>query len=194
MSWETRVKSALAAHYFFTEKGDLSQAQFLQTLQQCFERGYLFFRFRSEGFDPKTYAKWAPEVATLARAHQACMMVDTVAVLEDAQAQGLHATQALLLSYDNRPISTDYLFAGSVHDLHTCAWANHVQTDLMTLSPVKATPSHPNVIPMGWERFQSIAQHAACPVYALGGLTPEDLPIAQQHGAHGIAAIRGVWG
>jgi thiamine-phosphate diphosphorylase len=194
MSWEACVKPLPSNHYFFTEKGELSQAQFLANLQKCFERGYLFFRFRAEGFDAKTYAKWAHGVAELARQYQACMMVDNLAVLKEVQAQGLHASQVQLLTYESRPVADTILFAASVHDMQTCAWANRVQTDLVTLSPVKATQSHPNVVPMGWERFHSIAQHSACPVYALGGLTPEDLAVAQQHGAHGIAAIRGVWG
>jgi 8-oxo-dGTP diphosphatase len=34
---------------------------------------------------------------------------------------------------------------------------------------------------------------AALPIYALGGLEPEDIDAAQMAGAQGIAAIRGMW-
>ncbi len=43
-------------------------------------------------------------------------------------------------------------------------------------------------------RYRSMAfESTITPVYALGGLHPDDLPRARAAGAHGIAAIRGLW-
>jgi 8-oxo-dGTP diphosphatase len=46
---------------------------------------------------------------------------------------------------------------------------------------------------LGWDGFVSLAQGAALPVYAIGGLSLQELDIARNHGAHGVAMIRGSW-
>jgi 8-oxo-dGTP diphosphatase len=43
---------------------------------------------------------------------------------------------------------------------------------------------------MGWQGFTELARLAHMPVYALGGMTPDDLPHARSCGAQGIAGIR----
>ena len=57
------------------------------------------------------------------------------------------------------------------------------------LGHIKETASHPEVEPLGWEEFASLAEQAARPVYAIGGLKPNDLNIARQYHAHGVAGI-----
>ncbi|MEZ5739783.1 MAG: thiamine phosphate synthase [Burkholderiaceae bacterium] len=44
----------------------------------------------------------------------------------------------------------------------------------------------------GLARLVSLGQ-CAVPVYALGGLTPADAAQAWEHGAHGLAMIRGAY-
>ena len=63
----------------------------------------------------------------------------------------------------------------------------------MVVSPVAATASHPQARPIGWDGLAALTAVATLPVYALGGMGPADLPVAQRHGAQGIAAIRGLW-
>ena len=45
---------------------------------------------------------------------------------------------------------------------------------------------------MGWVRFAELAGQAGRPVFAIGGQSAQTMAIAQEHGAHGIAAIRGL--
>ena len=61
------------------------------------------------------------------------------------------------------------------------------------LSPVQATASHPETKPLGWYKFQIMCERAPFPVYALGGVKPDNLGRAFDHGAQGIAAIRALW-
>ena len=48
------------------------------------------------------------------------------------------------------------------------------------------------MVPLGWGKFHALTEKATCPVYALGGLSVENLDEAFKHGAQGIAAIRGL--
>jgi 8-oxo-dGTP diphosphatase len=65
--------------------------------------------------------------------------------------------------------------------------------DYALLSPVKATASHAGAAPLGWGRFAELVDKATLPIYALGGLAASDLDVARNHGAQGVAAIRGFW-
>ncbi|MBM3355135.1 MAG: DNA mismatch repair protein MutT, partial [Betaproteobacteria bacterium] len=65
--------------------------------------------------------------------------------------------------------------------------------DFAVLGPVRATATHPGARTLGWEGFARIAANASIPVYAIGGLTREDLDNARAAGAHGLAMIRGSW-
>jgi 8-oxo-dGTP diphosphatase len=66
--------------------------------------------------------------------------------------------------------------------------------DIAVLGAVAETPTHPGATALGWEGFAALREETALPLYAIGGMRIEDLPIARAHGAQGIAAIRGLWG
>jgi len=69
-----------------------------------------------------------------------------------------------------------------------------INVDFSVLSPVLPTGSHPQVTPLGWAGFQQLRLHSDVPVYALGGMQPEDLNMARHMGAQGLAMIQGLWG
>ena len=69
-----------------------------------------------------------------------------------------------------------YLVCGSCHNLEEVLLANALGLNVITLSPVNATKSHPGTPPLGWIGFRELAARADMPVYALGGMTPGDLP------------------
>ena len=81
----------------------------------------------------------------------------------------------------------------SVHDATGLAQAAALGLDYAVLGPVAATRSHPGAAVLGWQGFRTLAAASAIPVYALGGLVPDDLPAARQAGAHGIALQRAAW-
>jgi 8-oxo-dGTP diphosphatase len=104
----------------------------------------------------------------------------------------VHLTAEQLRSAPARP---DFTWCGaSCHSIEELRRAEALGVDFVVLGPVHATPSHPDAVPLGWERFGEIARGAAVPVYALGGIVPRDLEQALSCGAHGIAMVRGSWG
>jgi 8-oxo-dGTP diphosphatase len=68
--------------------------------------------------------------------------------------------------------------------------ADGVGADLVTLSPVAETPSHPEAVPLGWDAFERVVRHAPLPVLALGGVGPDDWQRARAAGGFGVAGIR----
>lgn len=104
-------------------------------------------------------------------------------------ADGVHLTAKRLLSLTRRPLPAELWVAASCHDARELAHARDIGCDFAVLGPVKETTSHPNAKPLGWPRFAELSEHAGLPVYALGGMTLDDLETAWAHGAQGIAGI-----
>lgn len=108
------------------------------------------------------------------------------------QGVGVHLKAAQLDQLKERPLPCSQLIGGSCHNADQLATGAQF-TDFATLSPVAATSSHPEALPLGWPRFQALVEGAALPVYALGGMAPAQADEARMHGAQGVAGIGAFW-
>jgi len=114
-------------------------------------------------------------------------------LLDQIRPDGIHFTTNQFMQMESLEFYNDYLCVGACHTLEHILHANKLRFDFIVLCPVFATPSSPKGIPLGWDKFSQLASKADMPVFALGGLNLEQKEIAQQYGAHGIAAIREFW-
>ena len=103
---------------------------------------------------------------------------------------GVHLKAAQLHELRERPLPHDAWVGASCHGAEELERAAELGVDFATLSPVCATASHPDAKPVGWERFAQLVADARLPVYALGGVGPDDLERARIAGAQGVAGIR----
>lgn len=79
------------------------------------------------------------------------------------------------------------LMSASAHNLRELREAERGGADLVFLSPVFATRSHPGEEPLGPRRFALLAHQARVPVIALGGMNAERF--RSLGGAYGWAGI-----
>ena len=102
----------------------------------------------------------------------------------------IHLKQSQLMALKKGELIVGKRFIAACHDAVSLQHAQHIGCDAVFLSPVKATETHPNVKVLGWNDFAALAQKSDIPVFALGGVAPEDLEQAQKHHAYGLAGIR----
>lgn len=103
--------------------------------------------------------------------------------------RGYHANSTTLSQLHSRPVADHLLFGASCHSIQDIRKAETLQADYIFLSPIKATPSHPDAKPLGWPGLNKISESTQMAIYALGGMALTDLPIAHINGARGIAGI-----
>ena len=101
----------------------------------------------------------------------------------------VHFRQDQLLQTESQHLPKGVTCIGACHDQVSLTHAQKIGLDAVILSPVLATATHPDAIPLGWEQFELYAKNMDIPVYALGGLSPQDLDIAQQNSGYGVAGI-----
>lgn len=86
------------------------------------------------------------------------------------------------------------LHSAPIHDLRERIAAQRARADLVFLSPLFPTRSHPGAPSLGPLRFAALAQGATLTVMALGGVTPAHRHRLKAIGADGWAAIDGLTG
>lgn len=106
---------------------------------------------------------------------------------------GLHLNSKNLLSCRARPVGSEVLLSASCHDANEIEHAQKIGVDFICVSPVQPTKSHPNAETIGWEKLTQLIEATTIPVYALGGMSEEELPHAIAAGAQGIASISAWW-
>ena len=114
-------------------------------------------------------------------------------VLAEVPAAGVHLSWRRASVLSTRPFPEGRWFGVSCHNGEELAHAAAIGADYATLGPVLPTPSHPGHTGMGWEWFSGLVKDALIPVYALGGVGPQDLDQALKHGGQGVAGISWWW-
>ncbi|MBL8447546.1 MAG: Nudix family hydrolase [Zoogloeaceae bacterium] len=139
--------------------------------------------------DRRTFAQ---AVVALARPYDAVVMINgDEKTAHFTGAKGIHLTSAQLAVATARP---DFEWVGaSCHNRAELERAAILGLDYALLGPVHPTPTHPGKPGLGWETFATMVSGFPLPVLALGGVRPDDYPLARAAGAHGLAGIRGFW-
>lgn len=114
-----------------------------------------------------------------------------IVALSNVKFDGFHADSRTLTALSERPVGK--LFSASCHNHQALLKAQQLKADFVVLSPVQKTASHPDMQAMGWPVFSAMVEPCTMPVYALGGVSENDLPQAWSQGAQGVAAISAFW-
>lgn len=183
---------ALPAVYGITHAAALGEAVFMQQLQSALENGLRLIQVREKQMPPQTLRRFSAEVVVLAKRYGAQVLLNSdVELAREIGADGVHLTAHQLMQLESRPDMP--LCAASCHNREELTRAAGLGLDFVVLGPVLPTPSHPDTPVMGWQNFSALIQDFPLPVYALGGLNISDIQAAWQHGAHGVAMLRGAW-
>jgi len=190
----TRVLAALAlpAVMGISCAEDLGEDAFLARARRALDDGLALIQVREKAWPATRRDALARALVPFAHARGARVVVNGDA--GDAQrlgADGVHWTAATLNAATVRP--PGLLVGASCHTRDELARAAALGVDYAVVAPVRATPTHPDASPLGWDGFARTIEGTRVPVYALGGLSLSDLGIALDHGAHGIAMRRAAW-
>jgi 8-oxo-dGTP diphosphatase len=168
---------ALPWEYAVTNASEAGEERMLAQVERRMRGGLKLIQVR----EPAGAEGFVEQVIALARRYGAKVMTKA----PHAGADGVHFTAAQLMTLKERP--KQGLAAASCHTREELEHAMRLGLDFAVLGSVRDKNA------IGWQRFAEMAAWSAIPVYAIGGLTPADLPDARRAGAHGVAMIRGSW-
>ncbi len=179
--------------YAITRATEIGIEPALKQVEQALQNGLRLLQIREKKMAQDVLRAFSMQVLALAQSYQAKVLINGDAELaREMGADGVHFTASQLMALSCRPDPEYGLCGASCHNAEELFAAEQLGLDFVVLGPVQPTLSHPGLSPLGWKRFATLIRDYSLPVYALGGLRAEDLPVAQEMGAHGIAAIRGI--
>ena len=183
---------SLPTLYAISNAAELGNDVFLERLEQALIKGLRLVQIREAHLAPAEMLAYTCRAVNLAHRYGALVMVNSdIELAKLSDADGVHLTGKQLLECTTRP---DMKWcSASCHNKVELTHAGRIGFDFAMLSPVLPTLSHPGAAHLGWVKFAEIIDGTTLPVYALGGLVVNDLGIAQEHGAHGIALLRQAW-
>jgi thiamine-phosphate diphosphorylase len=180
--------------YAITGAADSARAWW-RRFEAMLDAGHTLVQLRCRQDDPETLERRARRAAGLCRSAGARLLLNgPVSLVRALDLAGIHLSSDSLVSYVERPLSRRRLVGASCHSAAELALAQRLGADFACLSPVLPTRSHPGAPSLGFERFAKLAGDCGIPVYALGGLGPEDLDRVVAAGGYGVAGISAFWG
>ena len=181
----------LPPHYAITNACENGVDAELERLAKALAGGLRFIQIRDKGLAAAERHRLAQAAMALAEpyADARLLISDDAALARDSGAHGLHLPAKALMQCAVRP---PFEWVGaSCHSAQEIDQAVKLGLDFVLLSPVLPTASHPEAQGLGWAEFARLIERLPLPVFALGGMKKEMLDSARQHGAHGIALMRG---
>lgn len=122
-----------------------------------------------------------------------CIVNDRVDIALAAGAHGVQLTAKSLALSDVHRIAPALRIGASVHTLEEAAEAQKAGADWCVAGHVFETPSHPGEPRRESTFINELVAEVTIPVIAIGGVRPEHVRLLVHKGAHGVAAIRGIW-
>lgn len=182
----------LPATYGITHAWQIGATAQLAALDAALARGLKLVQLRENSLPEMQRESFAAAAVARCQQHGAQVLVNGDEQLARALgADGIHLPARQLIALNQRPPFP--LVAASCHERRELEHAARLGLDFAVLGPVKATATHPGTTGTGWDSFAQLISGLPLPVYAIGGLSPADMPDALAAGAQGIAAIRAVW-
>jgi thiamine-phosphate pyrophosphorylase len=168
---------------------------FLKRLDHALASGIALVQLRAKKLDPDHFDVLSAQALRICRERGARLILNGPGCdFGTVDADGLHLSSERLMRCSKRTASDPKkLLSAACHTEEQLAQAERLGVDLVMLSPVLPTASHPGAPTLGWQRFGELVGRTRVPVYALGGMTRAHLATARAFGAQGIAAITGLW-
>ena len=177
-----------------TADPDAAATAWLAGLDATLATGISRLQLRLPGAAPGLFHELAIAAAARCRRSGAELLLNADMALACELGVGVHLRSSQLATLAERPVLAEgALLAASCHTAGDLAHAARLGCDFAVLGAVKPTATHPGQPGIGWEAFAALRESVSLPVYAIGGLKPDDSGDARRQGAQGIAGIRALW-
>ncbi len=118
---------------------------------------------------------------------------DRVDVACAARASAAQLTTRSVSLSDARRMAGTMPLGASAHSVQDATNAAAQGADWVVVGHVYETPSHPDEPARGLDLVRETTSAMSTPVIAIGGIKPQHVQALLDAGAHGVAAISGIW-
>jgi thiamine-phosphate pyrophosphorylase len=181
--------------YLVTDRLHAGGRDLLVVLQEALEGGVKAIQLREKDLSGKELFLLAEKTRRLCERYQAALLInDRVDVAVAIDAAGVQLGNTSLPIRDARSLlGEDRLIGASIHSIEEAQHAQNVGADFILFGPVYFTPSKAAFgAPQGVSALKKIVEMTRIPVYAIGGIKPENINEVRGAGVKGVALISAI--
>lgn len=172
----------------------LMQPDFQSALEAALKGGARLIQLRERGLPSSKVLLLAQKARRLCSEYGARLLINSdFELAREVEADGVHLRESQSVIEAREFLGQKYLLGQSTHSVEAAKNAEEAGADYLVFGSVFATQTHPGAAPAGVEALRQITGSVKIPVYAIGGITPENCAECRSAKAHGIAVIRAVW-
>jgi len=183
--------------YLVTDRAQTRGRDLLAVLEQALEGGVKAIQLREKDLGGKALFHLAEKTRKLCDRYDALLLINDridVALAVDAAGVQLSKT-SLPISAARALLGAQKLIGASTHSLDEARQAQSSGVDFVLFGPVYFTPSKASFgAPQGLDALKKIVANLRVPVYAIGGIKPENLIDVHRLGVRGVALISAIIG
>jgi len=181
--------------YLVTDRGQTQGRDLLWVIEQALDGGVRALQLREKDLDGKDLFYLAEKVRALCARYRATLLInDRIDVALAVGADGVQLGKASLpIEAARALLGRQRLIGASTHSLQEARAAERQGADFVLFGPVFFTPTKAVYgSPQGPAALKKIVENIASPVYAIGGIKPDNVETVMAAGVKGIALISAV--
>jgi thiamine-phosphate pyrophosphorylase len=181
--------------YLVTDRNQTAGRDLLYVLEQALEGGVKAVQLREKDLSARELFLLSEKTRKLCQAYDAALLInDRVDVALAADADGVHLGQASMPVTTARTLLGPHKMIGaSTHSFEEASHAEQSGANFILFGPVHFTASKAGYgAPQGLQALKTIVDNTSLPVYAIGGVKPENVESIKATGVRGVALISAV--
>lgn len=184
---------ALPEIYAISNVAKMGESTFLKQLRVQLDKGLRLIQVDERHLSTQDLTALTGQILRLCEPYDAKLLVNhtDAEFVKTLGVAGIHYPSNALMQLTEK--TSNLLVAASCHNAIEIAHAEALSLDMIVVSPVLASSSHPDIKPMGWPAFNALIQNSNIPVYAMGGIQNQHLNVALENSARGIAMQHAIW-
>jgi len=183
--------------YLVTDRKLTQGRDLLALLEQALDGGVKAVQLREKDLDGRALFELAEKLAVLCQNYRAQLYInDRIDVALAVDAAGVQlGKNSLTIETARDLLGAEKAIGYSTHSLAEARAAERSGADFILFGPVYFTPSKVSYgAPQGLAPLREILKNVALPVYAIGGINPENLEEIKDTGVRGVALISAIIG
>ena len=181
--------------YLVTDRNQTGGRDLLWVLEQALDGGVKAIQLREKDLSGRDLFSLAEKVCKLCQAYNAALFInDRIDVVLAVDAAGVQLGQTSLSVVTTRALlGPQKIIGASTHSLQEARKAEQNGADFVLFGPVYFTASKAAYgAPQGLPALKTIVDNISLPVYAIGGIKPENIESTKKLGVRGVALISAI--
>jgi thiamine-phosphate pyrophosphorylase len=181
--------------YLITDRKQVRGASLYRVIEQALKGGARTVQLREKDLSSRNLYIAACEMRELTARYGARLIInDRVDIVQAVTADGVHlGGESMPVAVARKILGAEKLIGVSCHDQSSALAAQQDGADFITFGPVYHTPSKASYgDPVGLVKLAETTKVLRIPIFALGGISPDNVGEVITCGAHGIALISAI--